>query len=83
MAYEIIWSINALNNYDNIIHYLKANWSLSVAEKFSTILDNKLATLSSQPFIGAASTTQIDVRSILITKYNRLFTGFHQPTLTF
>jgi plasmid stabilization system protein ParE len=73
MAYEIEWAINAFNDYENIVNYLKTKWSFCIAEKFATTLEKKLETLSSQPFIGIASTTQKDIRSILITKHNRLF----------
>ena len=33
MAYEISWSENALEDYENIIDYLINQWSLSIATK--------------------------------------------------
>ncbi len=73
MAYEIEWASNALNDYENILNHLITKWSYDIAENFVLKLEKKLETLCSQPLIGIASTSQKNIRSILITKQNRLF----------
>ena len=34
MAYEIVWTAEADNDFNNIVRYLEAEWSLLVAQKF-------------------------------------------------
>lgn len=73
MAYKISWSDIALEDYHNIIDYLIAEWSLSVAGDFEEIVNKKLANLSKRPFVGIKSDKNPIVRSILFTHHNRLY----------
>lgn len=36
MAYQIVWSAEAENDFKTIVLYLKENWSLQSSEKFIT-----------------------------------------------
>jgi plasmid stabilization system protein ParE len=73
MAYKISWLDIALEDYHNIIDYLIAGWSLSVAADFEEIVNKKLANLSKQAFTGIKSDKNPIVRSILFTPHNRLY----------
>jgi len=73
MAYQIKWTEIAVEDFENVIVYLLNNWSLNVANDFSQILQKKLIILSHHPHIGIASINFLSVRSVSITKHNRLF----------
>lgn len=47
--------------------------SEGLADKFIDELQKRLSTLSKQPYIGAPSSIAKSVRSILITKHNRIY----------
>lgn len=73
MAYKISWTDNALEDYQKIIEYLLAKWSLSVAIDFESKVNKKLSILSKMPSIGISSLKSREIKSILLTKHNRLF----------
>jgi plasmid stabilization system protein ParE len=73
MAYQIIYKKRFLNKLLKLLDYLRSEWGNKVADKFIIKLQNRLTTLSKQPFIGTPSITVELVRSILITRHNRIF----------
>lgn len=73
MAYQIIYKKRFLNKLLKLLDYLKSEWNISVANKFIDQLNKRLETLAKQPFIGIESITAKSVRSILITRQNRIF----------
>lgn len=73
MAYKVSWSDIALEDYEHIVDYLVSNWPLSVAIDFEKMVNGKLTNLSKHPFTGIRSDRNPSIRSILITKHNRLF----------
>lgn len=73
MAYKVSWSDIALEDYGHIVDYLVSSWPLSVAIDFEKMVNGKLTNLSKQPFTGIRSDRNPAIRSILITKHNRLF----------
>jgi plasmid stabilization system protein ParE len=73
MAYEIIYKKRFLNKLLTLLDYLKNEWGQSVSEKFIIQLQKRLNTLSKHPFIGSPSNAVKSVRSILVTRQNRIF----------
>lgn len=73
MALKIIWTANALEDYKRVIDYLVEEWSAGIAERFSENVQARLETLSNYPFLGIASTKDLSVRSISVSKHNRLY----------
>jgi plasmid stabilization system protein ParE len=73
MAYKIKWTAPAIEDYNIVVDYLLVHWNISIANAFIGILYEKLNTLSYEPFIGIETENTDGVRSILITKHNRLF----------
>lgn len=73
MAQQIEWTPSALEDYYNVILYLERCWSQKIADDFTTLTEAKLATLSQQPLIGLQSVKESSVRSILLTKHNRMY----------
>jgi plasmid stabilization system protein ParE len=81
MAYKISWTQSAIEDYQDVITYLIESWSLATATAFESIVNRKLATLSQQPYLGIASQKQIFIRSILLTKHNRLYYRIKEDTI--
>jgi len=73
MAYKIRWTPIALEDYERVVDYLIKKWSVNVAVDFEEIVNKKLANLSGQPFMGIPSEKKPMVRSISLTKHNRLY----------
>ena len=73
MAYEVIYKKRFLNKLLKLLDYLKNEWGYSVAEIFITKFQKRINTLSKQPYIGTPSISIKPVRSILITRKNRIY----------
>lgn len=73
MAHEIVWTDSAVKDYNGVIDFLIQNWSVDVASEFVDITSKKIHTISLQPLIGVSSKIGNDIRSILLTKHNRLY----------
>lgn len=73
MAYQIIYKKRFLQKLFNLLDYLKKEWDETTVENFLQRFQSRINTLSKQPFIGAPSTVVKEVRSILITRHNRVY----------
>jgi len=73
MALEVVWTENAIQDYKLVIDYLLLEWSVPVAEKFAETIDKRIEVLSRFPNIGIVSTKDLSIRSIVITKHNKLY----------
>ncbi len=81
MAYTIVWTDNAKEDLQQIISYLRANWSDGVAENFVETVLHKISLLETQPFIGIVSEKEKAVRKILISKQIALFYKISEPNI--
>ena len=73
MAYKTIVKKRFTNKVIKLLYYLEAEWGRTVADRFANKLEKRLDNLLKQPFTGAESGYFKNVRSILITKHNRLY----------
>ena len=84
MAYKIVWTDAAIEDYQNVVHYLVNNWSFEIVSRFMETTYEKIHTISIQPSLGVISEIDNNIRSVLITKHNRFyFIKFILPILTF
>jgi plasmid stabilization system protein ParE len=81
MAYEIVWTKNAREDFHEIIKYLRKDWSHEIAENFVIEFYSKLDIISNYPFAGTVSLKEKDVRKILITKHNALYYKIEKDTI--
>ncbi|MEO6718913.1 MAG: type II toxin-antitoxin system RelE/ParE family toxin [Ferruginibacter sp.] len=72
MAYQIVWTAEADNNFRSIIVYLKDNWSDRSAEKFVTRTMKKLERIAEMPY-EPKFTSQANVQMIKLDRKNVLF----------
>lgn len=73
MAYEIVYKKRFVNKLFKLLDYLKKEWGEGVSNNFISKFEKRIKTLSEYPTIGIPSSNIKSVRSILLTKHNRLF----------
>jgi plasmid stabilization system protein ParE len=73
MALKIEWTANALEDYKQVVDYLLKEWSVKTASDFINNLEKRVYNLSFFPDIGIASKKDASIRSIVITKHNKLY----------
>jgi plasmid stabilization system protein ParE len=72
MAKEIVWTLHAVDDLENIISYLQKEWSLQVASDFIDLITHRLEIVSLQPKIGSKTSHHSKFRKLVLTKYNIL-----------
>jgi plasmid stabilization system protein ParE len=72
MAAEIRWSANAIADYNNVVDYLLLEWDEGIALRFIEVLEHKIQLIIKHPYTGL-STKVANIRSVSITKHNRLY----------
>jgi plasmid stabilization system protein ParE len=73
MAYEIVWSKDARENYRDIIDVLLKRWSFEVAEAFSDKIIDRLELLEMNPYLGTSHPEISSLRKLLIPPNNYLY----------
>jgi plasmid stabilization system protein ParE len=72
VAYQLIEKKRFVNKLVKLLQYLENEWGYKVAANFQANIDRHFKLIIGQPFIGAP-TGRENVRSLLITRHNRLF----------
>jgi plasmid stabilization system protein ParE len=73
MAYEIILKKRFTNKLVKLLAYLEKEWSHKVAASFLQKIDLRIYQLSGQPLTGISSERIEGVRSVFISRHNRLY----------
>ena len=81
MAYKIIVKKRFTAKLIKLLYYLEAEWGKPIANHFVNKLEKRLDNLSKQPFTGIESEHLKNVRSVLITKHNRLYYRIKETTI--
>ncbi len=81
MAYKIIVKKRFTNKVVRLLYYLETEWGKTVADRFANKLEKRLDDLSGQPLVAIESEIFKNVRSILITKHNRLYYRIKDTTI--
>ncbi len=76
MAYEVIYKKRFKNKLIKLLLYLEYEWGQRTADQFLNKIDERIETLKKQPLIGKPSERKPEVRTILITKHNRIYYKF-------
>ena len=72
MAYELIEKKRFVTKLSKLLLYLENEWGYDTAKKFLKNIDKHLSLIKEQPFAGV-QTDKKNIRSVLVTKHNRLF----------
>ena len=81
MAYKIIVKKRFTNKVLKLLLYLETEWSNESAKKFLNKLDKRIHNLSLHPFTGIQVQQYQNLRSVLITKHNRLYYRIKEDTI--
>lgn len=73
MAYKIRKSKEFLHNVLRVQTYIEKEWGIKSSEKFQSILDSKINSLSINPKIGRAIAKNKHIRKLTITKHNKIY----------
>ena len=73
MAYEIVLKKRFANKLIKLLAYLEKEWSHKVAASFLRKIDLRILQLSGQPLTGISSEKIEAVRSVFITRHNRVY----------
>ena len=76
MAFEVIWTLHAKEDYKNVILYLNEKWSTVVALKFIETTEERIERIAVFPMLGIASEKDKSIRRIKLTKHNKLYYRF-------
>lgn len=73
MAYKIVWSTEAENDFLSIFNYLKENWSLLSAQKFAENTFKRLDKIATTVYYQPRATSKSSIQIIKLDKKNVLF----------
>jgi plasmid stabilization system protein ParE len=73
MAYEIVWTKKARETTQKVVDYLDTKWSAEVADDFIGNIEFHLSLLASGSVKGTPSQVDPKIKSVLVTKHNRLY----------
>ena len=72
MVKNVVWSPQAVYNFNGILIYLLENWTLEIALNYESNVYDLINTIVRNPFIGTASEKYAGLRKFLITKHSFL-----------
>lgn len=81
MAFKIIWSESAIEDYSKVINYLLESFPLFVAENFIQITESRIFNLTAFPEMGKVSKKINGARSIVLTKHNKVYYSISNDTI--
>jgi plasmid stabilization system protein ParE len=77
MAFKVVWTPEASESLDQIIHYLEKNWSEKEIISFIQRVNRVIHLVSKQPHLFNVSGKQ-NIRKAFITKHNSLFYSINE-----
>jgi plasmid stabilization system protein ParE len=81
MAFKVTWTPHAEEDYKIVITYLKDTWTEKIALQFIGKVEQRLSRLSIFPLTGIVSNKDKSIRSIVITKHNKLYYRIKNDTI--
>lgn len=81
MSYPILWTDEAVENLENIISYISANWTEREVSKFKVRLSEQINIISKFPNIFPASTITPRLRKAVLTKQTIIFYEFKEQVI--
>jgi plasmid stabilization system protein ParE len=83
MAYRLDFTEQFEMSTARTAKWLKKKWSFGSAQKFQDKLAVAIEKIIANPFIGQRSRKFENIRSIMVTKHNRLYYRITDTTITF
>lgn len=73
MALQIIWSPAAEADLENVLNYLKENWSKRILIKFINKVEDTTALLVEDPALFPIINQELNIRKCVLTNQNTMF----------
>lgn len=73
MAYQVIWSLEAMNSFDSIVEYLKISFSEKEVSRFVKLVNRRLLLMEKFPKAGKKVTKAFQRRKIVLHKRTTLY----------
>ena len=73
MAVEVIWSIQAKEDFVALLSHLRDNWSDDIVNRFKETAYKKIGLIAAMPEMGIESELYPTVRRILLSRHNALY----------
>jgi len=73
MDYKIFWTDEALDNLENILNYLKENWTQKEIDNFKSKLIRQINLIASNPNMFPVSTYNTRLRKAVLSKQTTIF----------
>ena len=73
MALQIIWSPDAEADLENVLNYLKENWSKRILVKFINKVEDTTALLVEDPTLFPIINQELNIRKCVLTNQNTMF----------
>lgn len=73
MVYQVVWTLEALKTYLQIIAYLETNWTEREVISFARSVEDKIMLLSSYAGIGSPFSKKHKIRKTLVHKEVQLY----------
>ena len=73
MAYEIIWSSNAEDDFRAIIGYFMDQWADDFADKFGEQVLKTISLIEKHPYIGMETESLSSIRKIAVNQHYTLY----------
>jgi plasmid stabilization system protein ParE len=78
--YQVVYKKRFQQKFLRLLNYLNTEWGIKVTDNFIATFQERITTLISNPNMGKQSSI-LEVRSILITKHNRLYYRVKNDTI--
>jgi plasmid stabilization system protein ParE len=81
MAFKVEWTEPVFRDLQVIVEYIDREWSRKAGDKYVAELKARVNVLSKQPFMGMPSMKDQSIRSIKVSKHNRLYYRIEEEKL--
>lgn len=81
MALEIVWSIEASSQLDEIIHYLEKNWTEKEIRNFFVRLEEGIAAIKDAPHRYKDSERKPNTKEFILSQHTTIFYSYDDKYL--
>lgn len=82
MAYDIIWSEEAENTFENNLEYLERDWNTTTILAFIDRVDDVLMKISSNPKLFPHYKKQVNIHKCVITRQITVYYKVESSSIT-
>jgi len=81
-GYKLFWSNRALDDLQNILDYLRENWTQKEIKKFAQKLEKRINLIQQNPRLFPRTSKRVDVRRSVLTPHTVIYYRINPKNLT-